>query len=53
LSWLVYPLMLLTGYRILMRDFSMGDTLSLFLSLLLFGGALVLLPKILAKGKAA
>ena len=51
LVWLVFPLMLLTGYRILVHDFRLEHTLALFLSLLLYGGALVLLPRILAKDK--
>jgi hypothetical protein len=49
ISRLVYPLMILIGYRILMRDFNLGHTLALFLSLLLYGGALVLLPRISAR----
>ncbi len=44
---------ILIGYRILMRDFSLGHTLALFVSLLLYGGALVLLPRISARGGRA
>ncbi len=49
--WLVYPLMLLTAYKLLLQDFRQGHTLALFASLLLYGGALVLLPRILQKAK--
>jgi hypothetical protein len=52
ISRLVYPLMILIGYRILMRDFNLGYTMGLFLSLLLYGGALVLLPRISARSSA-
>jgi len=53
LTWLTAPLVLLTGYKILTVDLQHGQTHGLFLSLLLFGGSLVVLPKILRKPKSA
>ena len=53
LVWLMAPLMLLTAYKILTEDLQRGQTHGLFISLLLFGGALVLLPRILKKAKSA
>lgn len=44
--WMVPPLMVLGGYKLLAQDLQQGHTLSLFASLLLYGGALVVLPKI-------
>lgn len=47
--WLVYPLLAFTGYKLVVQDLPHGQTLSLFASLFLFGGALILLPWILQK----
>ncbi len=49
--WLVYPLMALAAYKLVLQDFRQGHTLALFASLLLYGGALVLLPRILQKAR--
>ncbi len=46
-SWLVYPLMIFTAYKLLTQDLQESHKLALFVSLLLYGGALVLLPRIL------
>jgi hypothetical protein len=51
LVWLVYPFMTITAYKLLAQDFVEGQTLTLFVSLFLYGGALVLLPRILQKGR--
>ena len=51
LVWLVYPLILLIAYKLLRQDLLQEQTLPLFASLFLFGGALVLLPRILQKWK--
>jgi hypothetical protein len=47
LSWLVYPLMVFTAYKLLAQDLPESHKLGLFASLLLYGGTLVLLPRIL------
>ena len=51
--WLVYPFMVLTAYKLAIQDLPDGQTLPLFASLFLFGGALVLLPRIVQKTKSA
>ncbi len=45
LTRLVYPLMILGGYKLVAQDLHGDRTMALFLSLLLFGGTLVLLPR--------
>jgi hypothetical protein len=51
LVWLVYPFMALIACKLLVYDLPQGQTLPLFASLLLYGGALVLLPRVLQKSK--
>ena len=51
LEWLVYPFMVLTAYKLLAQDLTQSETLSLFASLFLYGGVLVLLPRMLQKSK--
>jgi hypothetical protein len=46
LSRLIYPAMILGAYRLAMVDFSQGTKPALFLSLLVYGGALMALPKL-------
>ncbi len=46
LSQLIYPAMLLGGYRLLVHDMPQGHTGSLFVSLLLYGAALTALPRL-------
>lgn len=46
LTWLVVPLMILGAYKILTQDLRQSHAMALFASLLLYGGALVLLPRI-------
>jgi hypothetical protein len=41
--------MVLTGYKLVAQDLRHGETIALFASLLLYGGTLVLLPRILQK----
>ena len=49
--WLVYPFMVFTAYKLAVQDLPEGQTLPLFASLFLFGGALVLLPRSVQKTK--
>jgi hypothetical protein len=44
---LVYPVMALGAYRMVGVDLQQDRTAALFLSLLLYGGALILLPKLM------
>ena len=46
LARLVYPLMLLGGYRLLTDDLRQNRKAALFLSLLLYGGTLIALPRL-------
>jgi hypothetical protein len=47
LARLIYPLMILGAWRLLMVDLHQERMAALFLSLLLYGAALILLPKVL------
>lgn len=47
--WLVYPALLAGGLKLLFEDFVQGRPGTLFLSLLLYGTALILAPKLQAK----
>jgi hypothetical protein len=49
LSLLAYPAMLLGGYRLLAWDIHHGEKVALFLSLLLLGGALTVLPRLVRR----
>ena len=51
-SRLVYPVMALGAYRMVGVDLQQDRTAALFLSLLLYGGALILLPKLM-RGRSA
>ncbi len=51
LLWMVPVLMVAGGYKLLTQDLQQEHTLSLFVSLLLYGGVLVLLPRIQQKAK--
>lgn len=46
LALLVYPVMLLAGYRLFVSSLHQTDKLALFLSLLLLGGVLTALPRV-------
>lgn len=45
LTWLVYPILALAGVKLLAEDLHHGRSITLFVSLIVFGGALVLLPR--------
>ena len=47
LVWLMYALMTVAAYKLLTQDFRQEQTLPLVVSLLLYGGTLMLLPKII------
>lgn len=52
LVWLLYGLMALAGYKLAIRDFINEHNLPLVVSLLCYGGALIVLPRML-RGKSA
>ncbi len=49
LAWLVYPLLLLGGLKLLLEDVARGRPATMFISLVLFGGALVGAPWVLRR----
>ncbi|MBS1858233.1 MAG: hypothetical protein JST11_22875 [Acidobacteria bacterium] len=49
-SRLVYPVMALGAWRVVAIDLQQDRTTALFLSLLLYGAALILLPRIISRG---
>jgi len=49
--WLVYPVLILVGVKLLLEDFPNGQAASLFVSLALVGGALLLVAKLLGRKK--
>jgi len=53
LVWLLCGFMALCGYKLAMRDFMNEHNLALVVSLLCYGGALILLPRILRGQSAA
>jgi hypothetical protein len=46
---LAYPLMALAGLKLLAEDLQQGRSLTLFGSLIFFGGGLILLPRLLRR----
>ncbi len=52
-GWLVYGLMAIGAYKLVMRDFPEERNLTLVVSLLFYGGALILLPRLLQRARAA
>ena len=51
--WLVYGFMAIAAYKLAIRDFRDEHNIALVLSLLSYGGALILLPKLLAGTRGA
>ena len=49
--WLVYPVLLLVGVKLLLEDFPNGQPASLFVALALVGSALLLVAKLLSRDK--
>ena len=47
LTWLLYPTMIAAAYRLLAHDFRSGRPETLCVELLFFGGALIVVPKLL------
>jgi hypothetical protein len=50
LRWLAYPLMGLAGLKLIAEDLQQGRSLTLFGSLIFFGGGLILLPRLMRRG---
>jgi len=51
LIWLLYPLIALGALKLVAEDFRQGRAVTLCLSLLFYGGALVLVPRLVRNGR--
>ena len=51
-AWLLYGLMAICAYKLIVRDFTTEHNIALVISLLSYGGALILLPRLL-RGNSA
>ena len=47
--WLVYPVLILVGFKLLLEDFPNGEPVTLFVAFALVGGALILVAKLLSR----
>jgi len=47
--WLVYPVLILVGFKLLLEDFPNGQPATLFVAFALVGGALILVAKLLSR----
>jgi hypothetical protein len=50
-SWLVYPLLVVGGIKLVLEDFPQGRASTLFLGLALYGSALILAPRVLRSSR--
>ena len=50
--WLVYPVLVLVGFKLFIEDFPNGQPASLFIALVFIGGALLLVARLLKQEKA-
>jgi len=53
LVWLLYPWMTFGAAKLLLEDFGKGQSATLFVSLLVYGAALIALPRLLRRAKPA
>lgn len=53
LLWLAYPLMAIAGIKLAIEDFQQGRSLTLFASLIFFGGGLIALPRLIKSQRSA
>jgi hypothetical protein len=49
LTWLVYPLLVGGGLKLLWEDFPNGEPVTMFLALALYGGALIVTPRLMRR----
>ena len=50
-GWVVYPLLALTGFRVIFADLASGRTVVFVIALAVYGAALIASPKILRSGR--
>ena len=48
-GWLVYPLFIAAGLKILVEDFRHSEPATLFVALVVYGSALILAPRLASK----
>ncbi len=53
LIWLLYPWMAFGAVKLILEDFSQGQSATLFVSLFVYGAALIVLPRLLRRAKTA
>lgn len=53
LIWILYPWMTFGAVRLIAQDFQQGRSAALFLSLLMYGGTLIALPRLLRRTRLA
>jgi hypothetical protein len=53
LVWLLYPWMAFGALKLILDDFGHGQPATLFVSLLVYGGALIAIPRLLRRAKPA
>lgn len=51
LVWLLYPWMAFGAIKLILEDFGQGQSATLFVSLLVYGAALITLPRVLQRAK--
>jgi hypothetical protein len=49
LLWLVYPLLIAGGFKLILEDFHLDEPIALFVALAAYGGALILAPRLMRK----
>jgi len=50
-GWVVYPLLLLTGFRVVLTDLASGRTAVFVIAFVAYGAALILSPRLLRSGR--
>ena len=53
LIWILYPWMTFGALKLIVEDFQRGRSVTLFLSLLVYGGTLIALPPLLRRSQGA
>lgn len=51
-AWLVYPILVFGGFELVFGDFRLGRPVTMFVSFVFYGGALILAPLLLKRARA-
>jgi hypothetical protein len=49
LLWLVYPVLVAGGFKLVWEDFQLDEPVALFVALPAYGGALILTPRLMRR----